>query len=75
MQFKNDGWLYQTITLHEGRRAQLWFLPAPPFPQQREIGHGKDVPRDMTPGQVIEYTRKFITGEISHEYYNQLLPH
>ena len=61
---------YFVFHLESLARVQLWHRWAGEW----HIGHSKDIPAHMSAGVAAEYMFNFVTGEISHEAYNDALP-
>lgn len=72
MEFTHNGWRYQIIALPTLHRMQIWYL----IPGQTvwEVGHGKDIPADWSPQNVATAMTSFVTGHLTWEEYNELLP-
>lgn len=69
------------ICLVQTDTAAVMFLPSldrvqlhTKFGGVWEVGHGKDIPAGMSPGVAAEYMVAFMSGDLTHEQYNEALP-
>lgn len=62
---------FQVMHLDTLGRVQLWYrMPG----EKWEIGHGRDIPTDMSANDVAETMRQYLLDNISQDDYNAILP-